>query len=185
MIHEVTLEKATYAGTPHKFEAGTPHVAGAIGLAAAIDYVCAIGIQALEGHGEEHDIAAYAPEPITGIPGLRTIALNAISTREKMLLDYATQALGQIPGLRLIGEAKHRGGVISMLMEGITPNDIGTVLDSEGAAIRAGHHCAMPLMDRFGITATARASLAFYNTTDEIDVLVAALEKAKRIFGTG
>jgi cysteine desulfurase/selenocysteine lyase len=152
MIASVTFEKTTYNTLPYKFEAGTPNIAGTIGLGAAIDYVNQIGIER---------IARYEHE----------------------LLDYGTEALSQIPGLRLIGTAKDKAGVLSFVLEGVHPHDVGTILDREGIAIRTGHHCAMPVMERFGIPATARASLAFYNTKEEIDALVAGIHKVKEVFG--
>lgn len=152
MIASVTFEKTTYNTLPYKFEAGTPNIAGTIGLGAAIDYVNQIGIER---------IARY----------------------EHGLLEYGTEALSQIPGLRLIGTAKDKAGVLSFVLEGVHPHDVGTVLDREGIAIRTGHHCAMPVMERFGIPATARASLAFYNTKEEIDALVAGIHKVKEVFG--
>ena len=152
MIASVTFEKTTYNTLPYKFEAGTPNIAGTIGLGAAIDYVNQIGIER---------IARYEHE----------------------LLAYGTEALSQIPGLRLIGTAKDKAGVLSFVLEGVHPHDVGTILDREGIAIRTGHHCAMPVMDRFGIPATARASLAFYNTKEEIDALVAGIHKVKEVFG--
>ena len=152
MIASVTFEKTTYNTLPYKFEAGTPNIAGTIGLGAAIDYVNQIGIEG---------IAKYEHE----------------------LLEYGTEALSQIPGLRLIGTAKEKAGILSFVLEGVHPHDVGTVLDREGIAIRTGHHCAMPLMERFGIPATARASLAFYNTKEEIDTLVSGIGKVKEVFG--
>ncbi len=151
MIQSVTFEKTLYNRLPYKFEAGTPHMAGAVGLAAAIDYVSKIGLDA---------IAAY----------------------EQDLLACGTTALNAVHGLRLIGTAKEKAGVLSFVLEGIHPHDIGTILDRQGIAIRTGHHCAQPLMQRFGIPATARASLAVYNTTDELDVLVAGVYKLKEVF---
>ena len=151
MIQSVTFAKTLYNRLPYKFEAGTPHMAGAVGLAAAIDYVSKIGLDA---------IAAY----------------------EQDLLAYGTTALNAVHGLRLIGTAKEKAGVLSFVLEGIHPHDIGTILDWQGIAIRTGHHCAQPLMQRFGIPATARASLAVYNTTDELDVLVAGVYKLKEVF---
>ena len=152
MIASVTFEKTTYNTLPYKFEAGTPNIAGTIGLGAAIDYVNQIGI-------------------------------DRIARYEHELLDYGTDALSQIPGLRLIGTAKDKAGVLSFVLEGVHPHDVGTILDREGIAIRTGHHCAMPVMERFGIPATARASLAFYNTKEEIDALVAGIHKVKEVFG--
>jgi cysteine desulfurase / selenocysteine lyase len=152
MISAVTFEKTRYNTIPHKFEAGTPHIEGVIGLGAAIAY-------------------------------LRGIGMDAIAAYEDELLAYGTRALLGVPGLRIIGTAREKAGVLSFVLDGVHPHDIGTILDSEGVAIRAGHHCAMPVMQRFGIPATARASLAFYNTTAEIDALVAALGRVKEIFG--
>jgi cysteine desulfurase/selenocysteine lyase len=151
MIKTVTLEKTTYADLPYKFEAGTPNIAGGIGLGAAVDY-------------------------------LNNIGLNRIAAYEHELLVYGTQALEQIPGLRMIGTAREKAAVLSFVIEGIHPHDIGTVLDRMGIAVRTGHHCAQPVMDRFGVPATTRASLAFYNTTREIDALAAGLRKVKEIF---
>ena len=151
MISSVTFEKTTYNVLPHKFEAGTPHIAGAIGLGAAIDYVTSVG-------------------------------LDGIMAYEKELLAYGTAALSEVPGLRLIGTAKEKAGVLSFVLDGIHPHDVGTIVDQEGVAIRTGHHCTQPLMRRFGIPATARASLAMYNTREELDALVAALAKVHEMF---
>ena len=151
MIRTVTFEKTTYNDLPYKFEAGTPDIAGGIGLGAAVDYVTRLGI------GE---IAAYEHE----------------------LLLYATDALEQIPGLRIVGTAREKAAVLSFVMQGIHPHDIGTVLDHQGIAVRTGHHCAQPVMDRYHIPATTRASLAFYNKPAEIDALVAGLYKVKEVF---
>ena len=151
MIASVTFEKTTYNVLPYKFEAGTPHVAGAIGLGAAIDYVQSLG-------------------------------LDHIAQHEKELLDYGTKALKTIPGLRLIGTAEHKASILSFVFENIHAHDLGTILDEEGVAIRTGHHCTMPIMQRFNVPATARASLSFYNTKHEIDTLVEAIYKAKEIF---
>jgi cysteine desulfurase/selenocysteine lyase len=152
MILKVSFEGTTFNELPHKFEAGTPNIAGAVGLGAAIDYLEALGMER---------IAAY----------------------EHPLLEYATAALEKVPGLRLIGTAAEKASVLSFVLDGIHAHDIGTILDSEGVAIRTGHHCAMPVMDFFGVPATARASLAFYNTRAEIDRLVAALGRAREVFG--
>ena len=151
MISSVTFEKTTYNEIPYKFEAGTPHIAGAIGLGAAIDY--------LPGRG-----------------------FDQVALHERELLAYATDALQQIPGLKLIGTAPEKASILSFVMEGIHPHDIGTIVDQEGVAIRTGHHCTQPVMDRFGIPATARASLAMYNTRQDIDALVVALEQVRRVF---
>ena len=151
MILSVTFEKTTYNELPHKFEAGTPNIAGAIGLGAAIDYVNALGQQAVAEHEAE-------------------------------LLAYGTQALSAIEGLRIVGTAPNKIGVLSFTMDAAHPHDIGTVVDAEGVAIRTGHHCAQPVMERFGIAATARASLGVYNTRDDIDALVAALGRVQEMF---
>lgn len=151
MIRTVTFEKTTYNSLPYKFEAGTPHIEGAIGLGAAIDYLNGIG-------------------------------MDRITAYEKELLAYGTETLRSIDGLRLIGTAKKKASVLSFCLEGVHPHDIGQVLDEEGIAIRAGHHCAQPVMERFGVPATARASLAFYNTSEEFDVMAQAIEKAKKVF---
>ena len=150
MIQKVSFEGTTYAEVPQKFEAGTPNIAGAVGLAAAIDYVNTVGAER---------IAAWETE----------------------LLDYATATITQVDGLRLIGTAAAKVGVLSFVMESAHPHDIGTILDADGIAIRTGHHCAQPLMQRFGVPATARASLAFYNTREEIDGLVAGLRKVNEV----
>ena len=152
MILTVSFEKTTYNQLPWKFEAGTPHIAGAIGLGAALRYINSLGMQ---------NIAAY----------------------EQQLLIYATQQLSQVEGLRIIGTAPHKAAVVSFVMKNIHPHDLGTILDTEGVAIRTGHHCAMPVMSFYGIPATARASFAFYNTFSEIDRLVAALHHAQNVMG--
>lgn len=152
MIKSVTFEKTTYNELPYKFEAGTPNIAGGLGLGAAIDYV-------------------------------QKLDLKAIGEYEHELLGYATRKLLEVPGLRIIGTAKEKAAVISFVMEGIHPHDIGTILDAEGIAIRTGHHCAQPVMRRFGVPATARASFAFYNTKEEVDALVKAIHKTKEILG--
>ena len=152
MISVVTFEKTHYNTLPYKFEAGTPNIAGGIGLGAAIDYVTEIGLEA---------VAAYEHE----------------------LLVYATEALSTIKGLRIIGTAKEKASVVSFVLDGVHAHDIGTILDHQGIAIRAGHHCAMPVMQRFGVPATARASLAFYNTKEEVDALIRALHKVSEVFG--
>ena len=152
MIRTVTFEKTTYNDLPYKFEAGTPDIAGGIGLGAAVDYVTGLGMEKIKAY--EHE-----------------------------LLLYATEALQEIPGLRIIGTAHEKAAVLSFVIDGIHPHDIGTVLDHEGIAVRTGHHCAQPVMDRFQIPATTRASLAFYNTPAEIDALVAGLYKVKEVFG--
>jgi len=144
MIRSVTFEKTTYADLPARFEAGTPNIAGAVGLEAAIDYLNALGLAGIAAH-------------------------------EHALLAYATERLREIAGLRLIGTARDKVGVLSFVMDHAHPHDIGTILDTEGVAIRTGHHCAQPLMARFGVPATARASLAFYNTREDVDTLVTSI----------
>ena len=151
MISAVTFEKTIYNSLPHKFEAGTPHIAGVVGLAAAIEYVERIG-------------------------------LNQIAAYESELLAYGTDLLSAIPGLRIIGTAKEKAGVLSFVLRDIHAHDVGTILDHEGIAVRAGHHCAMPVMKRFGIPATARASLAFYNTREELETLAKGIHKAIEVF---
>jgi len=151
MIETVSFAEVTYAKAPHKFEAGTPHIAGVIGLAAALKYVQAIGMQTIFKH-------------------------------EEALLDYTEPRLLAIPGLRIIGTARPKVGVISFVVENIHPHDLGTVLDHEGVAIRAGHHCAMPLMERYQVPATVRASFGVYNNEQDADALVAGIQSAKRLF---
>ncbi len=151
MIRSVTFEKTIYNDLPYKFEAGTPNIAGAIGLGAAIDYLNGVGLEAAAAH--EHEVLAYA-----------------------------TEALSAVPGLRLIGTARDKAGVLSFVLKGVHPHDVGTILDREGIAVRAGHHCAQPVMQRFGIPATARASLGLYNACAEIDVLVRGIHKVRELF---
>jgi cysteine desulfurase / selenocysteine lyase len=151
MISSVTFEKTVYNRLPYKFEAGTPHVSGAIGLGAALEYIHSIGLAGIARH-------------------------------EEQVLAHGTKRLLEIPGLRLIGTAKEKEGILSFVLEGIHPHDVGTILDQEGIAIRTGHHCAQPLMDRFGVPATARASLALYNTIEEMDALANGLEKVREVF---
>ena len=151
MISLVTFEKTHYNVPPYRFEAGTPDIAGGIGLGAAIDYLNAIDLEAA---------AAY----------------------EQEVLAYGTEVLSAIEGLRLIGQAQSKASVLSFVLEGVHPHDIGTILDREGVAIRAGHHCAMPVMQRFGVPATARASLAFYNTKQEMDALGRSIRKVREVF---
>jgi cysteine desulfurase/selenocysteine lyase len=148
MIDQVTFEQTTYAGLPHKFEAGTPNVCGGIAFGAAIDYLNAIGFDAIAKH-------------------------------EEALLNYATKKLLAIDGLKIYGTTKEKTSVISFNIEGIHPYDIGTIVDKLGIAVRTGQHCTQPIMDFFNISGTVRASFAFYNTTEEIDIFVAAVEKAK------
>ena len=151
MISSVTFEKTTYNTLPHKFEAGTPDIAGAIGLGAAIDY-------------------------------LRELDWPAVCAHEEELLTHATDALSAINGVRIIGTADQKRAVLSFVIEGAHPHDIGTILDYEGIAVRTGHHCAQPVMERFGIPATTRISLGLYNTRDEIDAMVCAINKVKEVF---
>jgi len=151
MISSVTFERSTWAALPAKFEAGTPHIAGAIGLGVAIDWLSAIGLEAVVAHEDD-------------------------------LLRYATAEVGRIPGARLIGTARDRASILSFALDGVHAHDVGQVLDLEGIAIRAGHHCAQPVMQRYGVAATARASFALYNTRAEVDALVAGLAKVKQVF---
>jgi len=151
MIRSVTFEKSTYAEPPHKFEAGTPNISGAIGLGAAVEYVMALGREAIVAH-------------------------------EAKLLAKATEALTAIEGVTLWGTAEHKAAVLSFTLDGVHPHDIGTFLDGEGIAVRAGHHCAQPVMDHFNLAATARASFALYNTEDEVDVLAKGIAKVREFF---
>ncbi|MBN9688093.1 MULTISPECIES: cysteine desulfurase [unclassified Corallococcus] len=151
MILSVTMEKTVYNRVPHRFEAGTPDMAGAVGLAAAIRYLEAVGMQNVSQH-------------------------------DQWLLAYATDALQSVPGLKLVGTAPRKTGVLSFTLEDVHPHDVGTILDQEGVCIRTGHHCAQPLMQRFGVAATARASLALYNTREDVDALVKGLHKVKEVF---
>jgi len=152
MIKMVTFEKTIYNDLPYKFEAGTPHIAGAIGLATALDYLDGLG-------------------------------LDRIAAWEHELLEYGTELLQAVPGVRLIGTARRKAAVLSFVLDGIHPHDVGTILDHEGVAVRAGHHCAMPVMDRFGVPATVRASLGLYNTPAELDTLATAVHTAREIIG--
>jgi cysteine desulfurase/selenocysteine lyase len=151
MISLVTFEKTHYNVLPYKFEAGTPHIAGGIGMGAVVDYLEALNWEQVVQH--EHD-----------------------------LLTYATEALLNVNGLRIVGTAKDKAAVISFIFENVHAHDVGTILDQEGVAVRAGHHCAMPVMQRFGIPATARASFAFYNTREEVDILVRSLHRVLKVF---
>ncbi|EPX57766.1 Cysteine desulfurase [Cystobacter fuscus DSM 2262] len=151
MILTVTMEKTVYNRLPYRLEAGTPNISGAVGLAAALDYLDSVGREAIAAHDQE-------------------------------LLEYGTQALETVPGLRLMGRARERSGVLSFLMEDVHAHDVGTILDREGVAIRAGHHCAQPLLACFGVAATVRASLALYNTREDIDALVRGLHKVREVF---
>ena len=151
MIKSVSFEKTLYNVLPYKFEAGTPNIAGVVGLGAAVDYVTSLGFER---------IASY----------------------ERELLKYGTECVSGIDGLRIIGTAKEKASIISFVLSDVHPHDIGTILDSEGVAVRTGHHCTQPLMDRFGVPATARASFAFYNTRAEIDTLVKGINKVLEVF---
>ena len=151
MIRSVTFEKTLYNDPPYRFEAGTPHIAGAIGLAAAIEYVTRLGLEEIRRH-------------------------------EQQLLEAATRALEEIPGVRIVGTAAHKAAVVSFVLDGVHPHDVATVLDHEGVAVRAGHHCAQPLMERFGLPATTRASFALYNTLEEVDALARAVRRARELF---
>jgi cysteine desulfurase/selenocysteine lyase len=151
MIASVSFAGSTWNVLPYKFEAGTPHMAGAVGLHAALDYIDAVGFDAITAH-------------------------------EAQLLAWATDAVEEIPGVRVIGTARQKGSILSFVMDGVHPHDVGTIVDREGVAIRTGHHCAQPVMERFGVPATARASLAMYNTRDEIEALARALRKVREVF---
>jgi cysteine desulfurase/selenocysteine lyase len=152
MIKRVTFEETLFAEPPLKFEAGTPNIAGAIGMGEAIDYVNRIGLEAISAHEDD-------------------------------LVAYATERSAEIPGLRLIGTAKHKSGIVSFVMHGIHPHDIGTIMDHQGVAIRAGHLCAMPVMQYFKIPALARASFAMYNTRQEVDALISAMKTVFEVMG--
>ncbi len=151
MIARVTLERSTFKGIPHRFEAGTPAIAQAVGLKAALDYVTGLG-------------------------------LDRIADHEAMLLAYAEERLSMIEGLKIIGNHPFRASIVSFTLDGVHPHDVGTIVDDEGVAVRVGHHCAQPLMDRFDIAGTVRASFALYNTLDEVDALVAALGRVRELF---
>jgi cysteine desulfurase / selenocysteine lyase len=151
MIRSVRFEKTLYNTLPYKFEAGTPNIAGAIGLSAAIEYLQLLGFERIAEH-------------------------------ERDLLAHGTRALMNVPGLKLTGTASEKAGILSFVLEGVHPHDVGTILDREGVAIRTGHHCCQPLMDRLGVPATARASLALYNTREEIDALAGALSRVREVF---
>ncbi|MCZ6778109.1 MAG: cysteine desulfurase [Acidobacteria bacterium] len=151
MIRSVSFEKTTYNQLPHKFEAGTPNISGAVGLGAAMNYISSIGYEAIAAH--EHD-----------------------------LLEYATAQLTSIPKVRLVGTARQKASVISFTIEGVHAHDVGTILDQDGIAVRAGHHCTQPLMERLGLDATARASFAFYNTREEVDALVEGVHRVIEVF---
>ena len=151
MIASVTFEGTVYNELPYKFEAGTPNIAGTIGLGSAIDF-------------------------------LKEQGLNRIAAHEDSVLDYGMERLREVPGVRLVGTARHKAAILGFTVEGVHPHDVGTILDQEGVAVRAGHHCAQPVMERFGVAATVRASLALYNDRDDIDALVAALQKVRELF---
>lgn len=151
MILSVTFEKTTYNTIPHKFEAGTPPIAAAIGLGAAVDYLSAIGMDAIAAH-------------------------------ELALLDYATEQMVRLPGVNLIGTASHKAAVLSFVVDGVHPHDMGTLLNLEGVAVRTGHHCAQPVMQRFKLPATTRASFAFYSSMAEVDALIAGIRAAQKVF---
>jgi cysteine desulfurase/selenocysteine lyase len=151
MISSVTIERSTWASPPSRFEAGTPHIAGAVGLAAAVEYLEGIGMEAVAAH-------------------------------ERDLLAYATEQVGRLPGVRLVGTAAQRASILSFEVAGVHPHDVGAVLDDEGIAVRAGHHCAQPIMARLGVPATARASFALYNTRHEVDALVRGIERVRALF---
>ncbi len=151
MIVSVSFEGSSFKSIPHRFEAGTPDIAGVIALGAAIDYVEALGFEAIGAH-------------------------------ERDLLAYGTQLLSEVPGLRLVGTARHKAAVLSFVLDGIHPHDVGTILDREGIAVRTGHHCAQPVMERMQVPATARASLALYNTREDLDALVRGLLRVREVF---
>jgi cysteine desulfurase / selenocysteine lyase len=151
MILSVTFEKTIYNTIPHKFEAGTPPIAAAIGLGAAVDYLSAIGMDAIAAH-------------------------------ELALLEYATEQINSMPGVRIIGTAEHKAAVLSFAVDGVHPHDIGTLLNQEGIAVRTGHHCAQPVMQRLHVPATSRASFAFYNSLDEVDALIGGIRTVQKIF---
>lgn len=151
MILTVSFDGTTFNDLPYKFEAGTPNIAGAIGLGAALEYLTKLGIDGVDAH-------------------------------EHALLEAAMSKVAEVPGVQIIGTAREKSSIVSFVMEGVHAHDLGTIVDSEGVAIRTGHHCAMPLMKRYGVAATARASFALYNTLEEVDALVAALWKAKEVF---
>jgi cysteine desulfurase/selenocysteine lyase len=151
MIRTVTFEKTTYNTIPHKFEAGTPPIAAAIGLGAAVDYLSAIGMDLIAAH-------------------------------ELDLLNYATEQMNQLPGVHILGTASHKAAVLSFIVDDVHPHDIGTLLNLEGVAVRTGHHCAQPVMQRFKVPATSRASFAFYNTMAEVDALIDGIRTVQKVF---
>jgi len=150
MIASVTFERSTWAAVPSRFEAGTPDIAGVVGLGAAVDWLSALDRESVAVH-------------------------------EALLLRHASERVAAIPGVRLIGTARHKASVVSFVMDGVHPHDIATILDADGICVRAGHHCTQPLMRRLGVPATARASFALYSTTDEADALAAGLERVRRV----
>ena len=152
MIQSVTFEKTTFNELPYKFEAGTPHIAGGIGLGAAVDW-------------------------------LEDVGLDRVAAHEHELLEHGTRVLSEIPGLKIVGTSPGKAAVLSFVLEGVHPHDVGTIVDAEGVAIRTGHHCAQPVMERFGIPATSRASLGVYDTQADLDALGAALHKVLEVFG--
>ena len=151
MISSVSFDRTVYNALPYKFEAGTPNIAGVIGLGTAIDYVTKLGLEKIAAHKDS-------------------------------LMSYATEAVGAIEGVRIIGTAEAKASVLSFVMDDVHPHDVGTILDQEGIAVRTGHHCGQPLMERFGLAATVRASFAFYNTNEEVDRLVSALHRVREVF---
>jgi cysteine desulfurase / selenocysteine lyase len=199
MVRTVSFEKTTYADLPNKYEAGTPNIAGVIGLGAAIEYLASLApkpaprvepqsylsldamrahMKALETEMQHLGTIAQGPGDLDPL----SAAMRAVESHERELMRHASEALSQIPGVRLIGTAPEKVGIVSFVMEGAHPHDIGTILDGEGVAIRAGHHCCMPLMKRFGVPATARASFALYNTFAEVDALVRGVQRVKELF---
>jgi len=152
MIRKVSFDETLYADPPHKFEAGTPNIAGAVGLAAALNYVDELGLERIARH-------------------------------ELALLEYATNAIENVEGIRIIGRARDKAGILTFIIDGVHAHDVGTIMDHQGIAIRAGHHCAMPVMKKFGVPATTRASFGLYNTIEEVDALVAGLHKVREIMG--
>ncbi len=152
MIRRVTFEKSDFASPPYRFEAGTPNIAGAVGLGVAIDWLDGLG-------------------------------LGNVSTHEAALLEYATSKAKETPGMRIIGTAENKAGILSFELEGIHPHDLGTIFDRQGVAIRAGHHCAMPVMQHFSVPATVRASFGVYNTLEDIDALFRGVARAQELFG--
>jgi len=153
MIRKVSFDETTYADPPYKFEAGTPNIAGAVGLAAALDYVDELGLERIARH-------------------------------ELTLLKYATAAVEKVAGIRIIGRAREKAGILTFIIDGVHAHDVGTIMDHQGIAIRAGHHCAMPVMKKFGVAATTRASFGLYNTHQEVDALVSGLHEVREIMGT-